>query len=161
VIDPQAVRLPSRVIPSIPNMSLATTLVTNEIKNAAGTEEEFQRLGPGPKPRSSEYAKIGESPALQHRFIISHEEIGSGLDKRRRSTIRFNKTVAGQVDATKTIRDSAYIVLDRAIGQETTDATAKDVMANLMSMLATTGAASTVLFDCTGTGASNLISGGI
>lgn len=140
---------------------IATTLVTNEIKNAAGTEEEFQRLGQGTTERSSLFARVGEQPALQHRMTISHNESGSGSDRRRRSVLRFDKTVTGQIDITKLMKGSAYIVLDRPIGQETTDALVKDLLANLMSLSATTGAATTVLFDCTGIGASNLISGGV
>jgi len=136
-------------------MSL-NTLVTNEIKNSAGTEEEFQRLTTSP----SVFARVGEVPYLPHRLSVSHQESGSGITKRRRSVIRFDKTVGGGVDITKTARLSAYVVLDRQIGQEITDTAAKDVLANLMSLLATTGAGTTVLFDCTGTGASNLISQG-
>jgi hypothetical protein len=140
---------------------LATTLVTNEIKNAAGTEEEFQRLGPGTTARSSLFARVGEQPALPHRFTISHNESGTGVDRRRRSVIRFDKTVTGQIDITKLMRGSSYIVLDRPIGQETTDALVKDLLANLMSLCASLGASSTILFDCTGNGASNLVSGGV
>lgn len=142
-------------------MALATTLVTNEIKNAAGTEEEFQRLGPGNSARSSVYAKIGEQPAYPHRFTISHEESGSGLNRRRRSVLRFDKTTAGQIDLDQLMRDSVYVVVDRQIGSQTTDALTKDLLANLMSMLASLGATTTILYDCTGTGASNLLSGGI
>jgi hypothetical protein len=75
--------------------------------------------------------------------------------------LRFDKTNAGEVDVTTPQRNSSYCVVDRNIGNQTGDAEPKEVLANLMSMLATTGAASTVLFDCTGTGASNLLSGGI
>jgi len=137
-------------------MALAQTLNTNEIKDASGLEVEMQRLTSSP----SVFAKIGEQPSLQYRMSISHQESGTGLAKRRRSVIRFDKNVLGNVDVTKTYRNSAYVVLDRGIGQENNDAEAKNVLANLMSFLATTGAASTVLFDCTGTGASNLISQG-
>jgi hypothetical protein len=136
-----------------------TTLVTNEIKNAAGTEREFQRLSSG--DHKAEFALIGESPSLPHRMNVSHAESGSSTSKRRRSVIRFDKTVAGTVDTTKTAKCSAYIVLDRNIGNEADDTNAKEVLANLMSLCATTGAATTVLFDCTGTGASNLLSSGI
>lgn len=144
-------------------MALATTLTNSEIKNAAGTEEEFQRLGPSPSnPRSSVFARIIEQPAYPHRFTISHDESGQGLNKRRRSVIRFDKTVVGQVDLDETMRDSAYIVIDRQIGQQTSDALTKDVLANLLQLVANTGgAATTLLLDGTGTGGSNLLSGGI
>lgn len=138
---------------------LANTLVTNEIKNSAGTEQEFQRISTG--DGRSEFALIGESPAFPFRMLISHQESGTGLNRRRRSVVRFDKTLAGMVDSTKNFRNSAYLVLDRGIGQETSDTTCKDLLACIMSFVATTGAATTVLFDCTGTAASNLISRGI
>lgn len=138
---------------------LSNTLVTNEIKNSAGTEVEYQRLSTG--DGRATFAKIGEQPAFPDRFTISHQESGSGLNQRRRSVIRFDYTGTGSVDSTKTARHSAYIVLDRQIGQETADTASKDLLAKLMSLMATTGAATTVLFDCTGTGASNLLSRGI
>jgi len=138
---------------------LANTLNTNEIKNSAGAEVEFQRLSTG--DRRSEFGLITEQPSFPYRMIISHQESGSGLTKRRRSVIRFDKSSVGGVDNLKTIRDSAYIVLDRQIGNETGNTMAADLLANLMSFCATTGAATTVLFDGTGTGASNLLSGGI
>jgi len=138
---------------------LSNTLNTNEIKNSAATEVEFQRLSSG--DHKAEFAVISENPAYPVRMTISHQESGSGITKRRRSVIRFDKTEAGAIDVTKTKRNSAYVVLDRQIGQENNDTAAKDVLAYLMSFLATTGAGTTVLFDCTGTGASNLISQGI
>jgi hypothetical protein len=138
---------------------LANTLVTNEIKNSAGVEAEFQRLSTGDS--RSEFALIGESPAFPSRMTISHQESGTGINRRRRSVIRFDRTLAGAVDNTKTYRNSAYVVLDRGIGHEVADTNAKDTLAYLISVLASTGADTVVKFDCTGTGASNLISRGI
>jgi hypothetical protein len=137
----------------------ANTLNTNEIKNAAGTEKEFQRikLGDG----KTEFALIGESPSAPHRLIISHQETGSGMSRRRRSVIRFNKTFVSSFDSTIFPTDSAYIVLDRAIGHQSDDTTPKEVLANLMSLVASLGATTTILYDGTGTGASNMLSGGI
>jgi len=135
------------------------TLVTNEIKNAAGTEKEFQRISTG--DGRATFAFIGESPAYPHRFTIAHQEVGSGINQRRKSVLRFDKTEAGAVNANFSYKNGIWIVVDRGIGQETTDVNIKDLLANMMSLLATTGAGTTVLFDCTGTGASNLISRGI
>lgn len=138
---------------------LTNTLNTNEVKNAAGAEKEFSRLSI--EDRGTEFALIGEAPATPHRLKIKHQETGVGLTLRRRSVIRFDKTSVSGVDATKTATTSAYVVLDAPVGAVTTDADQKEVLANLMSFCATTGAATTVLFDCTGNGAQALITGGI
>jgi hypothetical protein len=138
---------------------LANTLVTNEIKNASGVEIEFQRTKQG--EGWSEYAQIGELPSQPHRMRISHQETGSGVNRRRRSVVRFDRTYQSYYDTTRFVKDSAYIVIDRSIGDQSDDAWPKLLLANIMSFCATTGAGTTVLFDGTGTGASNLLSGGI
>lgn len=138
---------------------LSNTLNTNEIKNSAGTEVEFQRLSTA--ERSTEFSQITESPNLPHRLKISHQENGAGIAKRRRSVIRFDKSVASTVDTTKTVTVSAYLVLDAPVGAVSSNAEFGNVLAELMSFCATTGAATTVLFDCTGNGASTLLSGGL
>jgi hypothetical protein len=138
---------------------LSNTLNTNEIKNSAGTEVEFQRLSTA--ERSTEFAQITESPAQPHRLKISHQETGSGLTKRRRSLVRFDKVVASTVDTTKTCTVSAYMVLDAPIGALATSAEFANVIAEVLSFCATTGAATTVLFDGTGNGAAALIQGGL
>ena len=139
---------------------MLNTLITNEIKDASGVEVEFEKIktliGSG-----TEWQKVNDSPAVPHHMTISHQETGSGTSRRRRSVIRFDKTIVGTYDTTKNFKNSCYVVLDRAIGNEPNSDVAKLLLANLMSFLATTGAATTVLFDCTGTGASNLLSGGI
>lgn len=136
---------------------LSNTLNTSEIKDRSGTEVEFGRISTG--VRTTEFAKLTESPALPHRLTISHTEIGSGVTKRRRSVVRFDLTVTGQVDTTTNVVASAYIVCDLPIGNLTDNYTAANVLANLLSFSATTGAATTVLFDGTGNGASALIQG--
>ena len=138
---------------------ISNTLNTNEIKNSAGVEREFQRLSSN--GRSTEFGLILETPSTPHRLKVSHQETGTGINRRRRSVIRFDRTMVSAWDASKFPTTSAYVVLDRPIGHETNDDNEKEVLANLMSFLATTGAATTVLLDCTGTGASNLLSGGI
>lgn len=138
---------------------LSNTLNTNEIKNASAAEVEFTRLSTS--GRTTEYAVIGEAPGLKHRMSIRHQESGTGTDARRRSVIRFDKTIAGQIDATKASTSSFYIVGDINIGNLAAMAEPKNVLAELMSFVATTGAANTVLFDCTGNGADVLINGGL
>jgi len=138
---------------------LSNTLNTNEVKNASAVEVEFQRLVSS--DRSTVFAQITEPPNQEHRLKISHQESGSGFSKRRRSVVRFDKTVASTVDTTKTCTVSAYLVLDAPIGALIASTEFGNVLAEVMSFCATTGAATTVLFDCTGNGAAALISGGL
>lgn len=136
---------------------LSNTLNTNEVKNAAGTEVEFSRLSTS--TRATEFQQVAEAPNLPHRLKISHQETGNGITLRRRSLVRIDKTVAGASLTPRVV--SAYIVLDAPVGDLAADTEIKNVLAELMSFCATTGAATTVLFDCTGNGASALVAGGL
>jgi len=138
---------------------LSNTLNTNEVKDRAGTEIEFSRLSTS--DRRTEFAKIGETPSLPYRLTISHLEVGSGLKQRRRSVVRVDKTHISGVDDVTPVTTSAYLVLDYPVGASDTDDEAQDVIANILSFCATTGAATTVLFDGTGNGAAALLSGGL
>lgn len=138
-------------------MALANSLNTNEIKNSAGTEVEFSRLSQN--ARSTEYAQVAETPSRPHRLQVGHQEIGVGLKKRRRSRVGFDKTVMSDVDTTLPVSIKGYIVLDAPVGALTTTAEMAHVLAELLSFCATTGAATTVLFDGTGTGAKCLLNG--
>jgi predicted AAA+ superfamily ATPase len=136
---------------------LANTLNTNEIKNASGTEVEFQHLIQ--TGRTREFSQITEGPQLQHRLKISHQETGTGSTQRRRSVVRFTKEVAGVSGVERAV--SAYAVLDIPIGDLSTYDEPKAVLAELMSFLASLGANTTILYDCTGNGASVLVNGGL
>lgn len=138
---------------------LANSLNTNEVKNSSGVEVEFDRQSS--QGRTVVYAQKSESPAYPHRLKVSHQESGAGLRKRRRSVIRIDKTVLSSVDSATPVTVSAYCVLDTPEGALTTSAEPAHVLAELMSFLATTGAATTVLFDGTGTGAAALLAGSI
>lgn len=138
---------------------LPTTLNTNEVKTSAGVEIEFQRIRQS--ERQLEFAKIGESPALPLRLLVSHQESGEGIVRRRRSLVRFDYTLNGQVDTTKTMRISAYAVLDLPIGQLTALSEPTHVMAFLNSFLSSRGATTTILYDGTGCGAEALINGSL
>lgn len=139
---------------------LNNTLNTNEIKNSAGVEVEFTRQS-NPTARSTIFNTVVVDPAKPHLLTIGHQESGSGLKKRRRSLCRFDKTVISGVDNVTPITVSAYAVLDFPVGASTTDAEAKNVLAELMSFLASTGATTTILFDGTGNGAQALLNGSI
>jgi len=137
---------------------LANTLNTNEVKDRAGTEQEFQRLSTN--GRSTEFGLITELPYLPHRLKVSHQETGTGAKRRRRSVVRFDKTIVGG-DGLTTEPISAYVVLDSPVGIEADSNAMKDILANLMSFCASTGATTTILFDGTGNGAVTLITGGL
>lgn len=138
---------------------LSNTLNTNEIKNSAGTEVEFSRLSSS--DRQTVFAQIAETPSAPHRLSIAHQEIGAGMKKRRRSVVRFDKTVISGVDSTTPITVSAYAVLDFPVGASTSNAEAAHVLAELMSFLASLGASTTILYDGTGNGAAALLNGGL
>lgn len=138
---------------------LSDTLNTNEVKNSAGVEVEFRRFSTG--ERQCEYQQIAESPAAPHRFSIKHMESGSGINRRRRSAIRFNKTVESDVDNATPVTISAYQVLDAPVGALTTNAEIANVLAELASFVSSLGVNSTILFDGTGNGATALINGSI
>jgi hypothetical protein len=138
---------------------LANTLNTNEIKNSAGTEVEFSRLSSS--DRSTLFAQITETPSLPHRLTISHQEVGSGIKKRRRSVVRFDKTVMSGVDTTLPVTVSGYCVLDSPVGALTANTEPTHVLAELMSFMASLGASTTILYDGTGNGATTLLSGGL
>lgn len=136
---------------------LSDTLNTNEVKNAAGTEVEFERVLT--EGRTTEFQVKPEVPSQKHRIKVSHQETGAGLKLRRRSVLRFDKTVISGVDSVTPVTVSAYAVLDAPVGAMTANTESTNVLAELMSLLATTGAGTTVLFDCSGNGAAALVGG--
>lgn len=136
---------------------LSTTLNTNEVKNSSGVEVEFIRRKTN--DASLEFMQSAEPPARPHRLNIKHQETGAGIKARRRSVVRFDKTVMSDVDTALPVTVSAYMVLDAPVGALTTTAEFANVLAELQSFVSTTGAATTVLFDCTGNGASSLLNG--
>jgi hypothetical protein len=138
---------------------LSNTLNTNEVKNSGGTEMEFQRISQS--ERATEYALITESPAYPHRLNIKHTETGQGVARRRRSVVRFDLTEEGEIDDTKSMVTSAYIVLDAPIGNMSSNTPMKTVIANLLSFCASLGASTTILYDNTGNGAVCLTTGGL
>jgi hypothetical protein len=138
---------------------LSNTLNTNEIKNSAGTEVEFSRLSTS--DRQTVFQQVAETPSAPHRLTISHLESGTGMKKRRRSVVRFDKTVISGVDSVTPITVSAYAVLDHPIGASTSNAEAANALAELMSFLASLGASTTILYDGTGNGAVSLLNGAL
>lgn len=140
-------------------MSLLTLLNTNEIKNSGGTEVEFSRS-------SSEgstvlYTTTTVVPAYPHTLSVKHALSGVGIAARRRSMFRFDKRVVGQVDILRPADIGGYFVMDIPIGNLTSLAEPANVMAECMSFLASTGASTTILYDCSGTGALTILNGSL
>jgi hypothetical protein len=134
---------------------LPTNLVTNEVKNAAGTEVEFLRLST--LDRTVTFAQSGEVPNLPHRIKISHLETGEGSEMVRRSVTRVDKTITGVSGKPRPI--SFYQVAVIPVGDIANLTEATNVAAELNSFCSTTGAATTVLFDGTGFGTAALLNG--
>jgi hypothetical protein len=104
---------------------------------------------------------VSELPSSPHRLKISHLEAGTGLNKRRRSLVRFDKTVISSVVSETPVTVSAYAVLDSPVGALTANTEPTHVLAELMSFLASLGASTTILYDGTGNGAAALLAGGL
>jgi hypothetical protein len=139
-------------------MPLPVNLTTNEVKDRAGVEVQFLFFDDSP-PRTRVYGRDAEAPNLPERIKVQHREVGKpGVTLRRQSNILFTKTVMGSDTVTPvTIRGS--ISLDVPQGAINDFNAVKDVVAYMNSFMATTGAATTVLFDGTGYGSAALING--
>lgn len=140
-------------------MPLPSALNTNEVKNSAGTEVEFshlQTIG-----RTREFVKTNESPGYPHRIKFAHREVGSGTNRRRQSVMRLEQTIVGQIDLDSTAKMVCQVTVDLPIGNLTAYSEPKNLLANLMSLLASQGATTTILFDNTGYGAEALINGSL
>jgi hypothetical protein len=134
---------------------LPTTLNTNEVKDSTGAEQEFVRMST--EGRKLMFSRSGETPSAPHRITISHSEVGAADSRRRRSLARVDKTVDGTSGTPRVI--SAYVVLDAPVGDLATTSEVKNVVANLLSFVASTGATTTILYDCSGHGADSLCQG--
>jgi hypothetical protein len=136
---------------------LPTTLNTYEVKDYANTEVEFERKSTDASKLV--FAKVSETYNQPYRLTVSHSETGTGVNLRRRSLFRIDKTIAGVSLLPRTV--SAYVVLDVPVGDLSASTEAKNVLANIISGLATPGATSVIALDGTGTVAAALISGGL
>jgi hypothetical protein len=136
-----------------------TNLTTNEVKDRAGTEREFMDRG-DQAGRTREWGAVTEAPAYQERIKLQHREVGKqGPTLRRQSNITFRKVVVSQVDSVTPVEIRLSVTLDIPQGSLTDLNAVKDVVAWANSVLSTTGAGTTVLFDGTGYGAAALING--
>jgi hypothetical protein len=138
-------------------MALPTNLTTNEVKNAAGTEIEFTRIGFDPQGRL-QFKASSEAPNRPHRITVAHREVGEGVKKRRESVIQLRLEVddGGAVPITDHV--IAQITVRAPIGIAPDAGNWTAALAELGSFVFTTGT-NTFLYDGTGTGAAALIAG--
>lgn len=134
------------------------TLNTNEIKNAAGAEVEFQLLEQLPG-RGKVFHKVGEAPNLLDRLSVRHQELSSGVNQRRRSALQTTLEVAGVSGVERKIVFTT--TADIPIGDIADFTEVKNAAARHMSFLASRGATTTILYDCTGYGAEALVNGSL
>lgn len=138
---------------------LTNTLNTNEIKNSAGTEQEFQSLSID--QRSREFSLTTELPNRPHRLRISHQESGTGSKRVRRSLFEVSKTIISDVDNVTPVTIIARTTVVLPVGYLASTTEMSHVLANLISGLASDGSNTTIKYDGTGTFASALLSGGL
>jgi hypothetical protein len=131
-----------------------STLVTNEVKDAAGAEVEFARIST--IGRTFEYAQVSETPNLTHRIVGAHRETGAGTKKRRSSMIQVILNVTGSDGNPAEIK--FRIVGDIPVGNLSTMDGPKKALAELGSLVFT-NATSTFVYAGTGNGAVVLLNG--
>lgn len=136
---------------------LPNALLTNSVRDAAGTDVPFERRSEG--SNETEFRATAETPTKPHRLSIKHQESGKGFNKRRRSVVRFDKTVASDVDDTVLVTTSAYLVVDAPVGALNSYAEIRQAVANLMGFVANDSTNSAILFACTGLGAKAAVEG--
>lgn len=136
---------------------LSDTLVTNEVKDSSGAEVEFSKFSSS--DRQKVYAKVGEAPASPYRLSVSHQEIGTGLKRRRRSAVKVDIQSTSGIDSVTQIHTVACAWLDHPVGASSSHAVAANALAHLISFLASSGANTTILYDCTGHGAAAVLNG--
>lgn len=127
---------------------LPTNLTTNEVKNSAGTEVEFYRWSAS--ERTVEFAKAGEAPNAENHLKVSHQEVSSGVDARRRSAVIGNQQITGLSGKQREIKVS--IVYDIPIGDIADYTAVNTLAAQVGSFTFLDGTGTTFLFAGTGVG---------
>jgi hypothetical protein len=136
---------------------LPNTLVTNEVKNASGVEQEFARQKEeGP---SVQFVHKTAAPNLPHYIRFSHREVGKDAELRRQSVREVVKTVIGVSGVQRKVIDRH--TTDFPIGDLADMTEPKNVMAEGGSLDYTLTGTATFLYDGTGNGSSALLEGSI
>lgn len=134
---------------------LPNNLTTSEVKDSAGTAVPMNRWDA--EGRSVEFAKVGEAPNAENHLKVSHQEVGSGVDTRRRSACIVTLQKAGISGKQREFKFS--LVGDIPIGDISDYTDAKTCLAELMSFVGIGAAGTTLLYNCTGVGADAIING--
>jgi hypothetical protein len=138
---------------------LPESLNTNQVKNAAGTEVEFIHKAYANDGSKRIYASTAEVYNLWHRLHVAHQDLGTGVDKRRRSMNQVLLEILGASGVKRKIVGT--LSLDIPVGDLANQDGTKLVMANLLSFNASLGASTTILYDCTGSGAVAILDGSL
>lgn len=136
-------------------MPLPVDLTTNEVKDRTGAEIEFIHFSN--EGREHVYIRKDCNPMLPETIRVKHEETGTGAERVRRSLVRVDIARTGASGKVRKV--SAYKNVIVPCGDIADLNAVKDASAMLDSFCATTGAATTVLFDGTGNGDSAAING--
>lgn len=134
---------------------LPTSLLTNEVKDRSGTEIEFEYRSK--EGRTMLYRKKNDNPANGTFLKVSHLENGSGFGRVRRSRVGVDVGFTGK--SGKPCVAQCYKIFVVPEGELEDYNVISDASAMLDSFCATTGAATTVLFDGSGNGDSAGING--
>jgi len=135
---------------------LPTNLTTNEVKTANGSELEFARQSVS--ERKLVFSAVIAAPSAPHTITVQHQVVGKGVLARRRSNIRIDRVVNGSISSTpRTV--TASFTIDIPVGDLDTLSIPTDVMAEMISFVASLGASTTILYDGTGNGAASLLNG--
>lgn len=134
---------------------LPTSLLTNEVKDKAGAEVEFEHLSL--EGRVHIYRKKADVPSNPTILKVAHQETGTGVSRVRRSQVRVDLGFTGK--SGKPCVSSCYKVFVVPEGELDNYDVIKDASAMLDSFCCTTGAAAAVLFDGSGNGDSAGING--
>jgi len=132
-------------------------LTTNEVKNSSGTEVEFNRARE--EGTAVIFQRSGMQPAYPETIKIAHDVKGTGLSRVRRSVTRVDVTSVSEIDAVTPVTESHYLVSVVPEGHRTSTAKTATSLAYLMSLLASKGASTTILYDGTGYGAEAHVNG--
>jgi hypothetical protein len=138
-------------------MSLETNLTDSEVLDSSSAELEFNHVRTEGAKRFLTVA--GGNPSLPYDLTFGHQVIGAGINKRRRSMVRFDRSLIGEVDSDVVVVGSMYTVADIPIGNLDSYTEMISLLANLASILATAKGGATLAIDGTSPGADVLING--
>lgn len=130
---------------------LPESLNTNQVKDSAGAEREFIHKLYTNDGSKRIFAASNEVYNLQHRLAIAHMELATGVDKRRRSMTQVIKEILGVSGVKRKIVWTNS--LEIPVGDLDSNDEVENVMAEGMSFVASDGSSTTILYNCTGSGA--------